>query len=839
MLVADIVREFEKRESLSNLVFHGKVKGTVKAPKGFEELKLGRGNWAVLELYAITCLSEKYFSYTDKAALTPNSSVLFCLEDLSLIGKIVSVSGKKMSSGVALRKQTTDSRLGFHISLFEKKSNDWVIIPNSIELFKKSGNKEIDLLFKEYNSFEPYYLPITKSVLGFSCAKEWSYINKGNISKGSIQYTTDFSNSIKTDKIDSLKYLLYSSNSLYSEFRYNEPTFKDNLYLVKELLTKINKDSSMLNRLVPRTNKLVRDLIPKNPSSYKEFLSMVLGVSLEKDISDLILLNAPHYYYLVNKISFDDAEQIFYISNVISGGILDGCKYRGVSLISQGAVRTYKKLGHSMLLNSLVFPRICKMSETMVERFNETSSPLSKDLKGLLDLYYNTSSNDYVNLVDIYYYISNDEELLKQAHKWGIVVEPKLKYYALSKLVELEIDLAESLNDLSSTLFDYDVEHLQPSIDFVKRKYSYDFEQPQLRSFINLNTGFGMFLGTSSSGFNYIQEVIYLTAKNRNYFNKTIVIDVAYNKPKWVDDYSDIEFLPLDVIKYETQMAGTLDEQTLVLVNNAHRLTIDDYVSLVDYLYEGSALYLFGNPWSMGGVFNTLATKYSRSVVLPKGVNLSPRDLTLATVNGSLSFSKGKNLKVSSLPVATTISSICDMVTRTLKAGIAPCDVRVVSDLDKSLHFSKISDKLLNCYLQGEEIKENFNGLPVFLDSDYYELYKSGISLGVYLGSFVGVVISSSEGYSVVRLGNTEFTAKVPTSLLKVAICLESALAELYPVSVSFVVSQRNRGVLSKEQVVRSLDSARGISFVGSEEQLVNSYSELNRLPKTIIGDLM
>ena len=43
----------------------------------------------------------------------------------------------------------------------------------------------------------------------------------------------------------------------------------------------------MLTRLVPRTNKLVRELIPKNPNSYKEFLSMVLGVSLEKDISDL------------------------------------------------------------------------------------------------------------------------------------------------------------------------------------------------------------------------------------------------------------------------------------------------------------------------------------------------------------------------------------------------------------------------------------------------------------------------------------------------------------------------------------------------------------------------
>lgn len=836
MKVADIVREYDKRGSLHSLLLHGKVKGIVETPNEFTGLTLVRGNWAVLELYAVTCKDENYFGVSDTSYLTPRSTVLFVLSDSSLVGKLVTVKGER-GRGVTLRKQKVDNqRIGFSVPIFSKSKDEWLIHPNEVEEYKKTTSKEINSLFEEFSKFEPYYLPITRSVQGFDGASEYKYLSTGSRGRTSLQYSTDFSSSINEGKLDELRVSLYSANALYSKFSSSEPSFKDNLYIVRDLLDRLDEGSGILDRLIPRTNKLVRSLIPKKPESYREFLSMVLGVELESGISDLVLLNAPHYYYLVGRLEFDVAEQIFYISNLVTGGVLLNCKYRGVALIAEGAIRTYRRLGHSVLLNSLVFPRACRLSDCMIDRFKETNSPLSKEAKGLLDLYYTGSSNDYINLVDINYYISDDDGSLVRAIDCGIVIEPKLKCYSLSRIVELEIDLADSLNELSTSLFDYDIEQLQPSIDYVKSKYSYEFEQSQLRSFINLNTGFGMFLGSSASGFYYIQEVLYLTAKSKGYFSKTLVVDVAYNKPSWIDDYDDVEFLPLDALCYKTSRAITLDEPTLVLVNNAHRLDLDEYVSLVDYLSTGSALYVFGSPWSGMGVFNTLATKFSRAVVLPNSPDLGARELSLSTINSGFSLSKGKNLKVSNVSVAESILTFSDMVRRSLDAGIDCNELRVVSDLEKTMSYENLGNHLLKVFTSGLDLDDNMGSVLVAAIGVTYELFSGKDSLGSHFGSLLGTVIRYDSEYAELSLWNSGYVARVKRDELVSGYCLPSELAELYPVSVSFVSTQRNKGNLTREMVVRSLNSTKGVSFIGSESAIVSSHSEYSKLPVTLMG---
>ena len=120
MKVADIVREVDKREALENCILHGRVRGIVKSPNGFESLSLSRGDWAVLELYAITVKGENYFGFGETTFLTPKSTVLFVLEDKSLIGKLVTVSGKR-GRGIKLRRQKgVNNRLGYYVPVFSK-----------------------------------------------------------------------------------------------------------------------------------------------------------------------------------------------------------------------------------------------------------------------------------------------------------------------------------------------------------------------------------------------------------------------------------------------------------------------------------------------------------------------------------------------------------------------------------------------------------------------------------------------------------------------------------------------------------------------------------------------
>ena len=74
---------------------------------------------------------------------------------------------------------------------------------------------------------------------------------------------------------------------------------------------------------------------------------------------------------------------------------------------------------------------------------------------------------------------------------------------------------------------------------------------------------------------------------------------------------------------------------------------------------------------------------------------------------------------------------------------------------------------------------------------------------------------------------------------MKSGYCVPSDVAELYPVRVSFVVCQRNRGQLVKESIVRSLNSASGVSFIGDTSLVVGAYSQRSSLPVTLINKVL
>ena len=207
MKVADIVREIDKREALENCILHGKVRGIISSPNGFEGLSPSSGDWAVLELYAITVKGENYFGFGETTFLTPRSTILFVLEDKSFIGKLVTVSGKR-GRGIKLRRQKMqNNRLGYFVPVFAKGRDLWKLEPNTVTPFKGTTSKEIDLLFKEYEKFEPYYLTMTKSVVGFDGTDFYSYIEDDNkASRGSLSYITDFTQRVNREKEEELSF---------------------------------------------------------------------------------------------------------------------------------------------------------------------------------------------------------------------------------------------------------------------------------------------------------------------------------------------------------------------------------------------------------------------------------------------------------------------------------------------------------------------------------------------------------------------------------------------------------------------------------------------------------
>lgn len=843
MKVADIVREVDKREALENCILHGRARGIVNSPNGFESLPLSSGDWAVLELYAITVKGENYFGFGETTFLTPKSTVLFVLEDKSLIGKLVTVSGKR-GRGIKLRRQKgVNNRLGYFVPVFSKYSKVWELEPNTVKLFEKTTSKEIDLLFKEYEKFEPYYLTMTKSVVGFDGSDFYNFIeDPSRVSSGTLVYPTDFTQKINSEKEVELRSLLSTASMLRSGFfaslSVSSPLSES---LTKDFVKSFNKLRKSSSRLIPETTSRFKDVITEKVSTYSEAFSLLLGVETLKFLNSSILLEDPFFYYLSEDIDFDTAEKLFFISSLVKGEDFSRPSVlRGISVIVEGARRVYKKHGHSMLLNTLATPLTCKVSETLISRYKKYSSPLDEKALGVVKALGYTNYFGYKSLYNdgMYYILDTDNDYLDLAVSSGFIVSPKQSYYSEHTLARLEVELVQSASRFASAKFDYEMEDVQPHIDFVTKRSERSFNTDMLRSLVNLNTGLGIFLGTSHSRLEEIQEVILRSVRGKGYLDELLVIDSSFSPSTWFRDYENTEFMHVSHISYAFEQGEYWGTRGLVFVNNAHTMSTQELNAILEYVDKGSAVYLFGSPWSRVGVLSSLSSKYSSAVVLPEAGS-SALESTLSTVNSDLKISVGKNLKLSDVPTANTLLSLRDVLKRTFEAGLPRNDVRVVSDLEGSASWESFGERLLSDFTLAKEDTRDLCGTLVFTKGSTYELYYNGDSVGSWSGILFGTIESYDEEFAMVNLGDGTYTSKVQREDLKSGYCVPSDVAELYPVHVSFVVCQRNRGQLVKEAIVRSLNSASGVSFIGDTSLVVGAYSKQSSLPATLISRVL
>lgn len=843
MKVADIVREIDKREALENCILHGRVRGIVKSPNGFESLSLSSGDWAVLELYAITVKGENYFGFGETTFLTPESTILFVLEDKSLIGKLVTVSGNK-GRGIKLRRQKgVNNRLGYFVPVFSKQSKVWSLEPNTVKLFEKTTSKEIDLLFKEYEKFGPYYLAMTKSVVGFDGSSHYNFVDDfSKVSSDTLVYPTDFTQNINHEKEEELSLLLDEARRRQWNFTSNL-SFSDSLYesAMKDFVKSFNKLRRISDRLIPETTSRFKDIVTKKVSSYSEALALLLGAEELEYFPSKVLIQDPFYYYLNGQLDFDTAEKIFFISTLVSGEKFDSISMlRGISVIVEGAKRAYVRRGHSMLLSTLSTPLTCKVSEELIPRYKKYTSPLDENALGVLKSLGYTNHSGYKSLYNsgMYYTLDTDNDYLDLAVSSGFIVSPKNYYYSVYDLAELELDLVESASRFASDKFDYEMEDIQPHIDFVSKNTGRPFNTDMLRSLVNLNTGLGIFLGTNQSRLQEVQEVILRSVRSKGYLAELLVIDSSFETKQWSNSYSNVYFRHINHVSYKVNQGDLWSGTSLVFVNNAHTLSLQELVSIFKYVPEGSAVYLFGSPWSSVGVLSSLSAKYSSAVVLPENGG-SALESTLFTVNSDLKITVGNNFKLSDVPTANTLLSLRDVLKRTFEAGLSRNDVRVVSDLEGSASWKSLGERLLSDFTLVEEDPRDLCGTLVFSKGSTYELNYNGDSVGSWSGVLFGTIESYDEEFATVNLGDGTYTAKVRREDLKSGYCVPSDVAELYPVRVSFVVCQRNRGQLVKESVVRSLNSASGVSFIGDTSLVVGAYSQRSSLPVTLINKVL
>jgi len=77
MVLTDIVKNVNQKESLDGLLLHGVVRGIIQQPEEYAGVVLSSGEFAVLDLYAVTCKQENHFGNSNPTMLTPQGSIIF------------------------------------------------------------------------------------------------------------------------------------------------------------------------------------------------------------------------------------------------------------------------------------------------------------------------------------------------------------------------------------------------------------------------------------------------------------------------------------------------------------------------------------------------------------------------------------------------------------------------------------------------------------------------------------------------------------------------------------------------------------------------------------------
>lgn len=811
MLVADIVKTVNLKESLDGLLLHGVVRSIINIPEEFKGVVLSSGEFAVLDLYAVTCKEENHFGHTQPTILTPQGSILFILDDRSLIGKLVTIKGTGYKGYAKLRKQKSESKtVGFNCLEFRKSTGpNWVVIPNTVVEFKGTDNKEITDYLKESNTFGFKYLDFTKKYLSFCGASD--YQTKTIVEVGQTNdshFSTSFEPTWRNN-LNELKNKVYSAQyDKVLDFSASENTCLFTNY-INTLVNKVlayNEDADLQYRLIPHTNSRFAEVVPRG--SVRDYLSLLKvlfktnfpkvgnNTNFTYDELERIMGYCPHYLYLKGELPFDLAEKIFYINGDTNSNSV-AVYFRNISLIVEGAKQTYKRNGTTYLLGSLASNLTCKVPEELRENIKITGTPLSKEEYGFVRYFLEALPQYEVNSDSMYYTVKSSERYLSKAKDSGLIVDFG-RSYALTEYAEMELSVLNRFAQFQESRIDYSDSALDGVLSTLEDERSVVFSGNERQAFLTLNSNLGLIMVNGVSNKDALEEAFHLMSSTENStISNTVVVVKDYDAPAWVHARK------VPVVKLSDLNENSFSENTMVLVHDTNTWSLEDFYKLVQYNFK--ALYLFGNPYTSSNYFRTLAFALPRAYTFSR-TNL---DMPLNVVNSgyliSLKGSKKVTFKYS--PKLSTIDVLVRMLKTAFESGYSFGNLYVISDLEKHFSAYKVSKKLVELLGYDEELQV---GSPVYLDDK---------SL-----AWVTDLRGSGEDISV-RLDGSSESIIVKSSRLLPALCVTSDVAVRSPKDIAYAIVQRGYGDYYGKDVYNSLDSAtKGIAFIGDEDYVQSRH---------------
>lgn len=811
MLVADIVKTANQKETLDGLLLHGVVRSVINTPSEFSEVVLSSGEFAILDLYAVTCKEENHFGEAKSTMLTPQGSIVFILNDRSLIGKLVTIKGSGYKGYVKLRKQKSESKIvGFNCLEFRKSTGpNWVVIPNTVVEFNGTDDKEITDYLNESNTFGFNYLDVTKKYLSF-CGS-FDYQTKTIVEVGQTNHShfnTSFAPTWMSN-LNNLKNAVYSAQyDKVFDFSASEDeclfTHHTNTLLNKVLA--YNEDDDLQYRLIPHTNSRFAEVVPRG--SVRDYLSLLkvlfktnfpqVGTNTNFTYEELerILGYCPHYLYLKGELPFDLAEKIFYI-NGDTGKDTVSVYFRSLSLIVEGAKQTYKCNDTTYLLGSLASNLTCKVPEELRENIRATGTPLSKEEFGFVRYFLEALPQYEVDSASMYYTVKSSEHYLSKAKDSGLIVDFG-RNYALTEYANMELSVLDKFAQLQESSVNYSDSALDQVLSTLKDEHDVLFSNKERQAFLSLNSNLGLIMANGVSNKDALEEAFHLMSFTENSsISDTVVVVKDYDAPAWVHARK------VPVVKLSELNEDIFDENVMVLVHDANTWSLEDYYKLVQYNFK--ALYLFGNPYCSTNYFKTLALALPRSYTFAHTVV----DMPLNIVNNgyliSLKGSKKVTFKYS--PKLSTLDVLVRMLKTAFESGYSFENMYVISDLEKHFSAYKVSKKLVELLGYSEELQV---GSPVYLDEktlawvDDLGENKKDISIMID-GSSAPVIVNSSR--------------------LSPALCVTSDVAVRSPKDIAYVITQRGYGDYYTEDVYNSLDSVtKGVAFIGDEDFIKGTH---------------
>lgn len=822
MLVADIVKTVNQKETLDGLLLHGIVRSVINTPSEFSGVVLSSGEFAILDLYAVTCKEENHFGETKSTMLTPQGSIVFILDDRSLIGKLVTIKGSGYKGYVKLRKQKSESKIvGFNCLEFRKSTGpNWVVIPNTVVEFKGTEDKEITDYLNESNTFGFNYLDITKKYLSF-CGS-FDYQTKTIVEIGQTNdssFTTSFAPTWRSN-LNNLKNAVYSAQyDKVLDFSASEDeclfTHHTNTLLNKVLA--YNEDDDLQYRLIPYTNSRFAEVVPRG--SVRDYLSLLrvlfktifpqVGTNTNFTYGELerILGYCPHYLYLKGDLSFELAEKIFYINGDADKDTVS-VYFRSLSLIVEGAKQTYKRTGTTYLLDSLASSLICKVPEGLQENIKTTGTPLSKEEYGFVRYFLESLPQYEVDSASMYYTVKSSEHYLSKAKDSGLIVDFG-RNYALTEYANMELSVLDKFAQLQESSVNYSDSALDQVLSTLKDERDVLFSNKERQAFLTLNSNLGLIMANGVSNKDALEEAFHLMSSTENStISNTVVVVKDYDASSWVHSRK------VPVVKLSELNEDSFSENTMVLVHDANTWSLEDFYKLVQYNFK--ALYLFGNPYTSSNYFRTLALALPRAYTFSHTVVDMPLNIVNSGYLISLKGSKKVTFKYS--PKLSTLDVLVRMLKTAFESGYSFENMYVISDLEKHFSAYKVSKKLVELLGYSEELQV---GSPVYLDEKTL--------------AWVTDLGKNKEGISVLIDGSSA-PVTVKSSRLSPALCVTSDVAVRSPKDIAYVITQRGYGDYYTEDVYNSLDSVtKGVAFIGDEDFIKGTHFKVGTPNSTLL----